>query len=166
MIAEFWSKVDTTGGPDACWPWKGWIDRDGYGLFAFAGTYFRAHRIACFLFDIEAFNRHLLVCHSCDNPGCCNPKHLWQGTIADNNQDKKDKGRSGTDGDKNWSQRCPECRRGVNNGNAKLTERDVKSIRKRYASGGISMAALAEEYNLSPFPIRAIVTGQTWRHLK
>ena len=60
--------------------------RSGYGRFKVQGIRYEAHRIAYFLHN-KKDPKELLVCHSCDNPACCNPKHLWLGTSKDNIQD-------------------------------------------------------------------------------
>ena len=98
MKKRFWSKVDQRG-PDECWPWTA-STNGGYG--AFGAKLFgekkmrvhRAHRVAFFLATGVAPD-DLVVCHSCDNPPCCNPAHLWLGTQADNNRDMSIKGRNG-----------------------------------------------------------------------
>ena len=77
---RFWAKVDTSGGPDACWPWTG-ATADGYGRLRVNGTNTRAHHFA-------------LVRHICHNRLCCNPYHLLTGTHRDNMRDKREAGRA------------------------------------------------------------------------
>jgi hypothetical protein len=90
---RFWARVDSSGGPDSCWPWIGPLFKDGYGhAMERGGGGARAHRIAFRLKKGELV-KGLLVCHSCDNPPCCNPAHLFQGTGTDNTQDMLAKGR-------------------------------------------------------------------------
>jgi hypothetical protein len=82
------------------------------------------------------------VCHRCDNKGCVRPSHLFLGTQADNMRDMVAKGRS---------------RAGSRNHRAKLTEADATTIRERYAAGGITQSALADEYG--------VVEGCIWNVL-
>ena len=90
MTAEkFWSKVNRRG-PDDCWEW---MNSGTYGHFYIGKGQARpAHRIAYELTygDIPV---GLCVCHHCDNPPCCNPTHLFVGTVQDNMRDKVAKGR-------------------------------------------------------------------------
>jgi hypothetical protein len=90
---RFWRKVDTSGGPDACWPWLGYVMRDelrspqGYGQFRPSGVLgrrlWKAHRFALFLATGEV-PQGMDACHECDNTVCCNPSHLWWGTHQEN----------------------------------------------------------------------------------
>ena len=85
QIARFWSKINKRG-PDECWEWSGCVQSRGYGYIRFNGQQLLSHRIAYFLSkDIQPGK--LCVCHHCDNPKCCNPCHLFLGTVADNNRD-------------------------------------------------------------------------------
>ncbi len=90
---SFWSRVDRRE-PDECWPWLGARrGRMGYGLFGFKHRRaVPAHRMA-YLLSKGDIPKGMFVCHSCDNPPCCNPAHLWLGTHADNMADRHAKGR-------------------------------------------------------------------------
>jgi hypothetical protein len=89
---RFWEKVDRSGGPDVCWPWLGTRDAKGYGHFSLELRMEKAHRVALRLSGVEV-PATLLVCHHCDNPPCCNPAHLFVGTVRDNALDMIAKGR-------------------------------------------------------------------------
>jgi hypothetical protein len=81
------------GTPDECWEWIGSTDIENYGIVKWNKKRFRAHRISYELFKGE-IPKGLCVCHSCDNPKCVNPNHLWVGTIKENNTDRTQKGRN------------------------------------------------------------------------
>ena len=74
-----------------CWEWTGARNHKGYGMINIGGKTRRAHRVAYYLHTGESPE---MVCHSCDNPKCVNPAHLWGGTVADNARDMYDKGRA------------------------------------------------------------------------
>lgn len=86
----FWEKVDRSGGPRACWPWLGASTdpkrgKNGtYGRCRAWGTQTTAHRVALALHLGRDIRDGLFVLHSCNNPPCCNPAHLREGTHKDN----------------------------------------------------------------------------------
>lgn len=90
----FWAKVDKSGGGAACWPWKGRRLDAGYGRLVVNGKHVGANRIAYELTYGPLGG--LFACHTCDNPSCCNPAHLFAGTHSDNMADRKAKGRYAT----------------------------------------------------------------------
>jgi hypothetical protein len=79
---KFWSLVDSSAGPDQCWPWLGPLDREGrYGQFRQFRPTRQAHRVALMLTRNVVLPKEIIVHHTChDRPGhtplCCNPKHL------------------------------------------------------------------------------------------
>ena len=85
---KFWSYVKKS---NDCWIWLAYKDKDGYGTFRVGDKKYRAHRISYFLSRGNV--PHLYVCHSCDNPSCVNPDHLWEGTNSENQLDCSKKGR-------------------------------------------------------------------------
>ncbi len=94
---RFWRCVDVDNDQEKCWPWTRGRDKDGYGKFqlptADGQRHLRAHRYAFFL---ERGEWPPQVRHSCDNPRCCNPRHLVGGTAKDNAADAIRRGRHTT----------------------------------------------------------------------
>lgn len=86
---SFWDKVDKSG---ECWEWIGNKLESGYGRIGYKRKRILAHRFAWELVNGQIPNS-LLVCHSCDNPGCVKPNHLFIGTQTDNMRDMMKKNR-------------------------------------------------------------------------
>ena len=78
--------------PDGCWLWTGGTDRQGYAKVAIDGRKGLGHRIA-YERLVEPIPAGLMACHTCDNPSCCNPRHIKLGTNTDNQRDAARKNR-------------------------------------------------------------------------
>ena len=90
---RFWEKVDKRG-DDECWEWTGAKTRpNAYGYFRVSGSLAVAHRVSYEL-AYGGIPEDKQICHTCDNPACVNPSHLFVGTHTDNMQDKVAKGRN------------------------------------------------------------------------
>lgn len=146
-------KVDRSAGLDACWPWLGRRDSDGYGLCWSSNRRYRSHRVAWAAARGVSVDTAPLIRHLCDgggNPWCCNPRHLASGTVADNTDDKVRAGRQS---------------RGESSGMSKLTADDVREIRRRGANGE-SLRALGRAFGVSGSTIRRALRAITWRHVQ
>lgn len=91
LASRFWALVSVSD-PEECWPWLGTRVGVGYGRVQVDRVRTVAHRVAYEL-AVGPIPEGLLVLHRCDNPPCCNPKHLFVGTSSDNAQDALAKGR-------------------------------------------------------------------------
>lgn len=87
---RFWEKVDRRG-PDECWEWQGYLNESGYGYLSIshAGRAL-APRVSMLLTGNDPLGQ--LVCHTCDNPRCVNPGHLYLGSQKDNMRDRSERG--------------------------------------------------------------------------
>lgn len=146
-IQRFWSKVNISDDPDACWEWKAGKVQ-GYGAFWMSGENYRSHRVSYELYYGE-IPSGLFVCHHCDNRKCVNPSHLFLGTNADNQRDKTNKNRQA---------------KGEQNGKSKLTLEQVVCIRQRYTRGGIYLRELAEMFNVTERTVGYIVNRKVWKN--
>lgn len=163
---RFWSNVDMSGGPDACWIWK-LKKYKGYGQVKFNGRHRQAHCVAWELTN-GPIPEGKCVCHDCpggDNRACLNPKHLWLGTHQENMQDMVDKGRS-LKGDMNPARRRIETRpRGSDHGKAITNESDVIQMRNLYYAGEFNSSQLAIRFGLSKCQTARILAGRVWKQI-
>lgn len=138
VTVRFWKLVEKKG-LDECWPWTG-CTVNGYGRFSVNNKSLIASRLA---FEFEAKNSvppDQCVCHHCDNRLCCNPRHLFIGTRADNSRDM-----------------CQKSRQG----NRKITELDVIEIRKSI----LTTSGLARRFKINAGTVWRIKRGKSWNHV-
>ena len=94
LAERFWEKIIKGFSENDCWQWDGAKTGHGYGVIGLGvgKKMIMAHRLS-YQLHLGEIPIDLLVCHTCDNPECCNPKHLFLGSYSDNMQDCKAKGR-------------------------------------------------------------------------
>lgn len=148
---RFWSKVRISSAADTCWNWQAGLRNRGYGDFYAAGGHLTASRVAYWLATGKD-PADMQVCHTCDNPRCCNPAHLFLGTNLDNSRDADRKGRL-------------RVRFGTAHYCAKLTEADVVECRRAYAAGECSRHGLARRHGVTPRVMANALHRKTWKHV-
>jgi hypothetical protein len=112
LISRVWSYVDERG-PDDCWPWTRSRYATGYGQIRVGGadgSVFEASRVVFAIVNGEA-GPEIDVRHACDNPPCCNPRHLLSGTTRDNILDAIERGRMTWPPAATVERTCPVCAR-------------------------------------------------------
>ena len=146
-VRHFWAQVNC-GSPLECWNWKRQPGGKGYPKVWDGAHTIEAQRY-CWMIAFGPIPAGLLVCHKCDNRRCVNPFHLFLGTIADNQADKVAKGRQS---------------RGETQGNRKLSEADVREIRR--LAGRFTDRAIGQRFGVRPGCILKVRTLKTWKHVR
>lgn len=156
LIDLYWQKVVIPEDLDACWGWSGTTDVRGYAIIkVYNGSRqqeFKASRIA-YLAHHGTWPVHWAL-HHCDNPPCTSPRHVYDGTPADNVRDRESRRRG----------RIPD-NRGERHGHARLTAVKVREIRARYDGTRGIVQRLAIEYGISRQSITDLLNGRTWTHV-
>jgi hypothetical protein len=144
-----WDQLDRRG-PNDCWLWKGYRNRDGYGcIYVFGRKTLLAHRVTWELTN-GPIPTGMCVCHKCDNPPCCNPAHGFLGTRIDNNRDMCDKGRMVL---------------GSARPQSRLDESIVAEIRRSVDAGERTSASWADELRVNRATVHCVVHRMTWKHV-
>lgn len=79
---------------NGCLEWSGCkYNSKGYGYISIGNVGYRVHRIAYAFANQREVVSSEFICHTCDNPKCCNPEHLWIGDNDMNSLDRDQKGR-------------------------------------------------------------------------
>lgn len=168
LSARFESKVDRSGGPDACHPWRGPLDKKGYGNIRVNGKRRRVHQVAWELANGEPVPDGHDIDHSCRNeavragtcrPGacahrrCCNPHHLRALTRREH---------------ADVTEFCWERPRGSALPWAKLTEDQVREIKRQLTDDKTeeSDAEIARRCGVSAMTIWRIRRGASWAWLE
>lgn len=152
------AKVNKLPGRNACWQWTGAISgRGGYGYFWNGERSIRAHR---FLLEPIPDGKH--ACHHCDNPRCVRPSHIFLGTHYDNMRDCSKKGRLRLE---NAHLAASKALRGEGNRGSKLTNEQVKAIRKLANAKTRTHEEIGFIFGVSRSAIGLIVSRKAWRHL-
>jgi len=174
---KFWLKVDKNGpipikfphlGP--CWVWTAGRSDTGYGMFQDVDTKKRlnAHRYSWTLHNGPVPNG-LYVLHHCDVRECVRPDHLFVGTQKQNIHDALEKGNLAPQQEtfkRLWREKWQGVRCGANIHCSKLTESDVREIKKLYGSNGWTYDTLGEKFGISFGSVRDIIKGTSWSHVK
>jgi hypothetical protein len=192
IVDRLWSKVDMNGGPERlrwetikdaegdgspCWIWLGTKNNLGYGSVCIGREngvqrLVGAHRFAWKLAN-GPIPEDMHVCHYCDHRACVNPAHLYLGTHGDHAAYMSKKGHCMAQlypekvsrGDTHYLHLHPEKRNGVLNSASRLTEEDVKEIR-RLRQTGKPLQELAHRFNVTFTNIDLICRRKTWKHLE
>jgi len=144
---RFFSKIEKT---DTCWIWNSVRLTGNYGYFKYLGKYVRAHRMSYILANGHIPD-NLLVLHTCDNPPCVNPEHLYLGTQKDNIKDKFDRGRN------------PNVN-GSKNPVSKLSENEVLKIRELNKEK-YSNEIIAKMFSIDSSAVSLIINRKRWKHI-
>lgn len=133
-----------------CWEWSASKAGRGYGQIKIPGTrkQIYAHRLSYMIHKGE-IAEGMEVCHTCDNPGCVNPLHLFLGTSKDNAQDMKSKDRH---------------LKGAKNKKAKLDDDKVREIHK-LSKQGVSQGNIARTFEVAQSTVWKILKGERWEHI-
>ena len=160
LTDRFWTNVTKT---DNCWLWTGWIRRDGYGSVSIRNKHFAAHRVSWTLAN-GPIPDGLWVLHHCDVRVCVRPTHLYLGTREQNTSDAIVRHRFKSGAEAHFRAHPEIVPKGERHWAAKLTDDDVRLIRKRVASGE-KQIDLQREFGLSSGTVSLVVHRKRWAHV-
>ena len=135
-----------------CWPWQGSRYPNQYGRFFLPSSH--TNQCSTHVFMCEwAWGplNGLFACHSCDNPPCVQPNHLWPGTNQHNIQDAARKQRLNSP-------------IGERHGSAQLTANDIPMI-FTMRRNGMTYAAIAAHFHVSYYTVKDVLRRHTWKHI-
>lgn len=161
QVAEFWRKIDKKG-DDECWEWKACKNQAGYGIVMTPFGTRVASRVAWTLAKGN-IPENQCVCHTCDNPACCNPAHFFLGTRGDNNRDAVSKGRNAR-GEKMANAVLVNMKRGEQRAHSKLNAEQVTRMRELRVLGA-SCRELGEMFGVCAQVVSRIVRRKVWTHI-
>lgn len=133
--------IDMSGGPDACWPFKGKVNNRGRPYFACGGKKHLVYRFVYELVKGEGTLEGQIARHTCDNEICCNPAHIVPGDHQQNMNDMKERERHG------------------------LPHHTVRAIRK-LAGMDLSHQSIADRFGIGRSTVSEIVSGVHYSHVK
>jgi hypothetical protein len=138
-----------------CPVWTGCRNWAGYGKMSVNGKLWATHRFAYQLAN-GPIPEGVHICHHCDNPPCCNPRHLYAGSDQTNADDRKTRGRQ---------RNGMLIVRGEGHGMSKITDEDVREIR-RLRRSGLTHAAISSRFNIGKAMVSHITNWRCWRHVR
>lgn len=153
LLDRFVSKVVEGAAPGDCWSWTGARVDFGYGVIGLGRKsqgIARAHRVSFQLF-VGPIPDGMHVLHTCDNPPCCNPRHLRLGTNLRNVMDREERGRGNQ-------------ARGSRSGASSLVEAQIPEIR-RLGAQGLNYSQIGRRFGVHASCIRSVLIGRTWKHV-
>jgi hypothetical protein len=146
--ALFWAKVVKT---DGCWLWTGAKTGKGYGRVKRSGCWLMATRYLLEYSSGVAIPDDIEVCHTCDNPSCVRPDHLFLGTASDNAKDALAKGRHMSQLPTFRPVHIPR----------KLNAEDVRTIR----ASAENISQISRRFGIARPTVRAIRSRKIWKHV-
>ena len=162
---RFFSKIVRGQTEDDCWGWTATKNNKGYGALKVNGQMAPINRVS-WMVHFGEIPKGLCVCHSCDNPICSNPKHLFLGTHQDNMDDMIRKGRDRKDAQKALRNRSRSYK-GMGSSTAKLTDEQVREIKRLAVGRKIGFGKqIAERFGVIPATIGHILSGRNWSHIQ
>ena len=133
--------------PDTCVEWPAYRDKDGYGRYSPPGE----NQMGAHVYQMRKLGHYLgineVIAHTCDNPACFNPRHLYKATQKKNQQDMLDRGRLG-------------LRKGETNNQAVLSNEQVEEVKRLYTGARGELTSLGKRFGVSRVTIKNIVSGR------
>lgn len=152
MLKRFWDKVDKSPGLGPygdCWEWVAASKSGEYGSFRYYDKCIFAHRYAYQEHNNEILVKGDCVCHTCDNPKCVRPSHLFKADHLTNMADRANKGRQP---------------KGEDHRDHKLTEVLIRQAYKDRLNG-VPLSHLAKDLNVAYSTLYDALSGRNWKHL-